>query len=209
MVKFSLMILASLEASAILLHLSACHTGRTSKAPAWRHSKTLQPNSRAGQEGLGGASRSRREAEVHHVAVGDDIVLAFEPELAGLARARFAAKGRVVVVSDGLGPDEAALEIAMDDAGGLRRLGALLDRPGARLLRPDGEEGDEVQERIASADDAIEARLGEADRLEIVFLLGQRQNCDLALDLGRNDHRDGAFLRRHLADLVGERVALV
>src|SRR5271166_4832235 len=87
---------------------------------------------------LRSARRSRREAEVHHVALGDDIVLAFEPELAGFARARFAAKGRVVVVSDGLGPDEAALEIAMDDAGGLGCLGALLDGPGARLPRPGG-----------------------------------------------------------------------
>ena len=34
---------------------------------------------------------SRREAEVHDVAVLHDIILAFEPQLAGIARAGFAA----------------------------------------------------------------------------------------------------------------------
>ena len=67
----------------------------------------------------------RREPEMHHVAVGDDVVLAFEPQLAGVARAGFAAIGDVVVIGDGLGADEAALEIGVDDARGLRRLGAL------------------------------------------------------------------------------------
>src|SRR5262245_43550561 len=51
-------------------------------------------------------SGSRREAEVHHVAVGDGVLLAFEPELAGIACARLAAAGHVVVIRDGLGADE-------------------------------------------------------------------------------------------------------
>ena len=91
---------------------------------------------------------------MHDVAVGDHIVLAFEPEFAGLARARFAPVADIIVVGDGLGADEALLEIGMDDAGGLRGFCSLLDRPGARLLRPGGEEGDEMQERVAGADDA-------------------------------------------------------
>ena len=43
------------------------------------------------------------EAEMQDVAVGDHIVLAFQPKFAGLARARFAAVGDVIVVGDGLG----------------------------------------------------------------------------------------------------------
>ena len=58
---------------------------------------------------------------MHHVAVGDDVFLAFQPQLAGVARAGLAARLDVVVVGDGLGADEAALEIGMDDAGRLRR----------------------------------------------------------------------------------------
>ena len=68
---------------------------------------------------------SRGKPEMQHVAVGDHVVLAFEPQLAGIARAGLAAAGDIVVIADGFGADEAALEIGMDDAGRLRRLGAL------------------------------------------------------------------------------------
>ena len=67
--------------------------------------------------------RSIREAEMQNVAVGDHIVLAFEPEFARLARAGLAAIGYIVVIGNGLGPDESLFEIRMDDAG---RLGALV-----------------------------------------------------------------------------------
>ena len=90
---------------------------------------------------------SGRKPEMHDVAVGDHVVLAFEAEPAGIARAGLAAELDVVVIGDGLGADEAVLEIGMDDAGRLRRPGAAGDGPGARLLRTRGEEGDEVEER--------------------------------------------------------------
>src|SRR5262245_51265084 len=77
---------------------------------------------------------SGREAEVQHVAVLDDVVLAFEPELAGVARPRFAVERDVIVVSDGLGADEALLEIGMDDARRLLRPRSVRHGPGARLL---------------------------------------------------------------------------
>ena len=67
------------------------------------------------------AADSGRKPEMHHVAVGDDIVLAFQPQLAGIARAGLAAERDIVVIGDGLGADEAALEIGMDDARRLRR----------------------------------------------------------------------------------------
>ena len=58
---------------------------------------------------------------MHHVAVGDLVVLAFESQLPGLARAGFAAGRNLIVVGDGLGADEAALEIGVDRARRLRR----------------------------------------------------------------------------------------
>ena len=82
---------------------------------------------------------------MHDVAVADDVLLAFEPHLAGVLGAGFAAERDVVVVGDRLGADEAFLEIRVDDAGRLRALGAALDRPGARFLRADGEVGDEIR----------------------------------------------------------------
>ncbi len=82
-----------------------------------------------------GTRSSIGEAEMHHIAVGDDIVLAFEPHLAGLFGRNLAAEPVIVRIRDRLGADEALLEIGMDDARGLRRLGAARNVPGARLLR--------------------------------------------------------------------------
>ena len=72
---------------------------------------------------------------MHDVAVGDDIFLAFQPQLAGVAGAGFAAERDVIGIGDGFGADKALFEIGMDHAGGGRRLGAAVDGPGARFLR--------------------------------------------------------------------------
>ena len=74
------------------------------------------------------------------------------------------------------------------------RLGALGDRPGARLLGPDGEIGDEAEQFVAGADDPVEAGLGKADGVEVILLLGGVEDGDLALDLGRDDDGLGALL---------------
>src|SRR5262245_10625438 len=105
------------------------------------------------------APASGREAEVQHVAVLDDVVLAFEPELAGVARARFAVERDVIVVSDRLGADEALLEIGMDDARRRLRPRSLRHGPGARLFRPGGEIGDEAEQLVALADQPVEPGL--------------------------------------------------
>jgi hypothetical protein len=42
---------------------------------------------------------------MHHVAVGDLVLLAFQPQLPGLARAGLATRRNVIVVRDGLGTD--------------------------------------------------------------------------------------------------------
>ena len=57
-------------------------------------------------------------------------------------------------------------EISMDHAGRRGRLGAAVDGPGAGLLRADGEIGDEVEQLVAGADQAVEAGLFEAQRLK-------------------------------------------
>ena len=40
-----------------------------------------------------------------------------------------------------------------------------------------------MQQLVAGADHAIEARLGQSDRLKVCGLLGLRQHGDLAFDL--------------------------
>src|SRR5260370_17099768 len=85
---------------------------------------------------------SHIKAEMHHVAVLDDVIGAFEPHLAGILGALLAAAGDKIGVGDGFGPDKASLEIGVDDRGGLWRLGAAGHGPGARLLGAGGEIGD-------------------------------------------------------------------
>src|SRR5262249_43102844 len=111
--------------------------------------------------------RSGSEAEMHHVAVGDNVILPLEPEFARLARAGFAIAGNVIVIRDGLRTDEALLKIGVNDARRLRRTGAARDRPGARLLGAGCEIGDKVEERITGADQAVETGLRQADGGEI------------------------------------------
>ena len=103
---------------------------------------------------------------MHDVAVGDDIFLAFQPQLAGVAGAGFATQGDIVGIGDGLGADKALFEIGMDHAGSRRPLGAAVDGPGARFLWPYGEIGNEVEQLVAGADQAVEAGLFEAERIE-------------------------------------------
>src|SRR5690348_9794821 len=106
---------------------------------------------------------------MHHVAVLYDVVFSFQTEPAGVARARFAVAGDVVVIGDGLGADEAMLEIGVNNARRLRRPGALRHRPGPCLLRPGGEEGDEAEERIAGADQTVEAWFVKAEARQKLF----------------------------------------
>src|ERR1700733_9744042 len=149
------------------------------------------------------------EPEMHHVAVGDDVFLAFQTQLSSVARAGLATERHVIGVSNRFGANEALLEIRMNDAGGRRRLGAAMDCPGTRLLRPDREISDEVEQLVAGADQAIEAGLFKTQRIEEILALLARQRRDLRFDLGRNHHRDRAFLFGALEYLLREIIAVL
>src|SRR5947207_3118071 len=143
------------------------------------------------------------------VSVLHNVVLAFKPELAGIAGTSFAIEADIVVIGDGFGPDEALLEICVNDPGRLRRPGPLGDGPGAGFLGTDGEIGHEMEQLITGTYYAVEARLGEADRVEIVLLFGSGQDRDLAFDLGRYHHRLGLLFSRAAYHLGGIFIALV
>src|ERR1700674_4017927 len=127
---------------------------------------------------------------MHDVAVPHHIFLALEAELAALARPRLAVERDIIVVGDGLGADEALLEIGVDDAGRARRPRALMHRPCARLFGPGGEECDEAEEIVAGADQPVETGFGKPETGEIFRAVLRRQLSQLFLDAGRN--RDGA-----------------
>src|SRR5215831_19567583 len=106
------------------------------------------------------------ELEVDDVAVADDVVLAFEGQLGVGAAGGLGAELDEVLPPDDLGLDEAALEVGVDDARGLRGLGAALDGPGAALVGAGREEGDEVEDLVGGARDGVQAGLLEAQALE-------------------------------------------
>src|SRR5215471_13923030 len=111
------------------------------------------------------------EPEAHHVAVLDDIIGALEAHSPGVPRTLLAAMSGEIGKGDRLGADEAPLEIAVDLAGGLRRLSSLLDGPGVRFFRAGGEEGDQTEEPVAGTNDAGETGLVEAECGEKLALL--------------------------------------
>src|SRR6185312_17163759 len=94
------------------------------------------------------------------------------------------------------------------DARRLRRLGALRHRPGTRLLGPDGEEGDEVEQAISGMDDAGQTSLVQAEMLEELALLGVVGELrHFRLDGGGDDDAGGALLSRILGDARRLRIA--
>jgi hypothetical protein len=99
------------------------------------------------------------EPKMTNVPVLHHVPLPLHPHLPRLLRPLLPVQPDVVVVRDHLRRDEAALEVGVDHAGGLGTRGAPVGRPGARLLRADGEEGDQAQQVVALADHAVEAGL--------------------------------------------------
>src|SRR3569833_3317988 len=130
-----------------------------------------------------GIGRLDVEAEVDHVTVLHDVVLAFQPPLAGLFGLLLAATGDEVVIRDDLGADEAALEIGVDHAGGLRRGGADRDGPGAHLFFAGGKIGLQPEQRVAGADHANATRLVETAVGEEFTLDGLAEFGDLVFDV--------------------------
>src|SRR3954469_6798365 len=98
------------------------------------------------------------EAELRHVAVSHYVVLALDAHPPRGAGSGHRPGGDQVVVRDDLSLDEAALEVRVDDARGLRDGEPLADRPRARLLRPGGEE--RLQAESVEADPGQERQAG-------------------------------------------------
>src|SRR5215207_11243717 len=97
------------------------------------------------------------EAEVDDVALLHDVVFAFEAEEALLAGGGVGAGAGEVVVGDDLGADEAALDVGVDGAGGLRGARAAGDGPGAHLLLPRRQEGHQAEQAVGALDEPVDA----------------------------------------------------
>src|SRR4029453_15099998 len=97
------------------------------------------------------------EADVEDVAFPDDVGAALDAEQAFGRGGAPPAGGDPVVVADHLGADEAALQVGVDAAGGFGGGGAPADLPGAGLVLPGGEEGEQVEEPPAGGEHLVAA----------------------------------------------------
>jgi len=79
------------------------------------------------------------------VSVLDQIIAAFEAHLAQFFDCCFRSGGDKIGIGNGLSANETFLKIGVNRARRLRRLGALLYRPGVSFLGADGEEGEQTQ----------------------------------------------------------------
>ena len=95
----------------------------------------------------------------------------------------------------------------MNDPRRLRRQRALGDRPSAGLFRADGEIGLQAQQRIARADQTVQARLGQPHFLKEHRGLILGQLADLFLDPSRNHHTRRPLGAGHLGHAVRLAVA--
>lgn len=128
------------------------------------------------------------EAEVHDVAVLDDVFLAFDGHLAGVAYGALAAEAYVVVVLDYFGADEAFLEVGVDDAGAAGCLAAAAECPGAHFVLAGGKECLEVQQLVGRTDQTAYAALLKADfGEEFLALLEGVEFGDVTLGGGGDD----------------------
>ena len=134
---------------------------------------------------------------MHDVTVLDYVVLAFDTHLAGGADGGFRLVVDKVLILNYFCPDEAALEVRVDDTGGAGRLVPGLDGPGAAFVGPGREEGAEAQQLVCALDEAHYAALLEAhlfqEHLPVLIVLNLR---DFSLRFGGN-HQNLGVLRRN------------
>ena len=67
--------------------------------------------------------------EFDHITISHDVILPFQPHLPPAAGLLHRSSRYKIIKRNDFGPYEAPLEVAMNDACGLRRDGALADRP--------------------------------------------------------------------------------
>src|SRR5258705_1539631 len=129
-------------------------------------------------------------AEIDDIAVLDDVLLAFEADLAVFAAGLHRAARHQRIVGHHFPADEAPLDVPVDFAGPKLAGGGAGNRPGAALVLADGEEGDVAKQVVAGSNDAIEARLGQAEVREEGLRIVGAELRDFELDL--RAERDGA-----------------
>ena len=152
------------------------------------------------------------EADVQHVAVGDDVGLALEPLCAAPRSLGVRAGIEQVLRRDHLAADEAARDVGVDRRRRLERGLAPPERPRARLLLARGEERDQPERLLELADDLVERGRPVAELRRLLLRELGELRLELAVDppgpvLDREEglRRQRVERLRELARPVGER----
>src|SRR5262245_22712991 len=125
------------------------------------------------------------EAKMNDVTVLDDVVFALKSELAGLFTLRLTAQNNKVIVSNHLGTDKSALDVAMNLPGSFARDGSLSDRPGANLVFARRKEAYQIQQSVRRPDKSLAGRFLNANLLQKCLAIAFIQLRDLHLNLPR------------------------
>src|SRR5215472_4344819 len=152
---------------------------------------------------------SNGESKIDDIAVLDDILLAFQAQFSFVPSLAFAASGDEIVVVNHFGADEAALEIAVDAAGGAWCAVATADGPSLHLVLPHGKERDQVQQTVGSANETGARRFRETDRFQELALVLRVELGDLRLYGRANRDRLRSALLGRSEELGGRRAGSI
>ena len=116
--------------------------------------------------------------KVQHITIFNDVFLAFGAHFACFFCALFAFEGDEVFKGDGLGADEAAFKVAVDDACGLGGGVAYADGPGAYFFYACGEVGLQPEQGVCAAYEAIRTWFALAKLLQKFGAVGFVHFCE-------------------------------
>src|SRR6478735_4191074 len=154
------------------------------------------------------------EADVEHVAVGDDVGLSLEALRPALRRLGVRAGVEEIPGRDHLAADEPARDVRVDRRCRVERGLAVAERPRARLLLARGEERNQAERVLQPPHDLVERRRPVAELGGLLVRELGELRLQLAVDAARpvldrkqRLRRQRIELRRQLARPVCERVA--
>ena len=159
----------------------------TGKPAAADHENNPEPVGLGRLNNVEGQRRADVELEQQHVAVFHDVFLAFHAIEAFFARGGDGTAFHQIVVGDGFGFDEAALEIGVNDAGRFGRGVARVNRPGADFLFAGGEIRPQAEQMIRGADQRADAGFVDAEFLQKFLRFVRRKINQVAFDLRADD----------------------
>src|SRR5262245_31863194 len=113
-------------------------------------------------------------ANGHDVAILDDVLLAFESKESLFLERVKTAVSREIVVTANFSANEMILQIGMNHAGRVLRVGSADDCPGTTFFFADREERNQTEQSIGGADQTLRSRFGQSVVAEEALHFGAR-----------------------------------